>query len=937
MRHLPNPRVRALHQQLRRTPGYSLTEVLMGLAVVGGLSAAAFVYFGRTDVAAQVKDEQENINLMLDRASKAYGRVGSYEGMSAVQAIEQGWAPRDLVQGNTLRNTWGTPITLQPETVDGRPNAGMRVTYQDVTTDVCTKLAQAIASSMWDVQVDGQTVMGNQRGEIDPNTMVQRCNTSNAVDVAFIYHDGSQGFLADAGPLDLPCPAPQPRTESCPPGEQGYLQQQRDPVCDADNVWVGQAWGPWTTVTDNCDPNVDCVTAGTCPPPLIPGNLPCVVPPAQFRNAGCPAGQIGSTPQTRTATCPAPTGVYTWNPWAANGASTCAPAAGCPAPETRNAACPDLQVGTRTEQRDCEGMVGTNPQWGDWYRISDTCAPAVVDPGDPCWVTGTCAPPASCDLPDVDTRTVACAAPHTHGLQYQQRTAYCLGTGANDFEWTYWYNVNAPAPTCYTCPPDETRNVTENQVATCPAGQFGSTPQTRQQPQFRTYTCPADAGPGVAGPWTDTGSATPWTPPVTCTPCPAPSNPTETQWVAGACPAGQLGGIEVQQTRTRTQSYTCPAGSATLPAPTFGTWSAWTPTGSTRNNTCYTCPAPESQSRWVFRSSGCFTWDEEQDRTRGYTCPPAAGPATANAWTPWNPTGNIQNYTDTCGPPACGSAPSTGGPASCPVGETGVITGWNAAPHPTCWTSTNNCAPTVTPPSCGPAPASGPATCPEGETGTTSWNAAPAPTCWTEVHNCAPMGTPCVAPAPLAISRDLAPSSTSSACPAPQTGTQTTTCQRSESGSRDYSCPAPTGAYTSVDNWSGIITPHSCSTNTSGCVTAAPPVVKAHVGDLSARYYNTSSPSARRIIAFLTVGDVAGPPATFTNPGEWSVNWDVVNTGAMGGFAGSPTPSGYSIDFYCAASGATEGNWTVSADVQHLPSGTTSSFSWFVWCRRDNL
>lgn len=878
MRRLSSSRVRALHQQLRRTPGYSLTEVLMGLAVAGGLSAAVFVYFVRTDVAAEVKDEQENINLILDRASKAYGRVGSFERMSAAQAIEQGWAPRELVRGRTLRNTWGTPVVLEPETIDGRPNAGVRVTYQDVTTDVCTKLAQAIASSMWDVQVDGQTVMGNQRGEIDPNTMVRRCNTSNAVDVAFIYHDGSQGFLAEAAPLDLPCPAPQPRTESCPPGEQGYLQQQRDPVCDADNVWVGQAWGPWTTVTDHCDPNLDCVTAGTCPPPLIPGNLPCQPAPPQFRNAGCPAGQIGSTPETRTATCPAPTGVYTWNPWTSNGASTCIPAAGCPAPETRNGTCPAGLVGTRTEQRDCEGMTGTNPQWGDWYRIADTCALAAGDPGDPCWVTNTCAPPASCNLPTAETRAVACPAPQM-GVQHQERTAYCLGTGANNFEWTYWYNVATPAATCYTCPAPETatQTVPETRSVACTAGQLGSTTEGRTLTQQRTrdYTCPAAAGPAVANPWS------PW------------STTSSTTWAV-------------------------------------------------TSSTCYTCPAPETQTRWITHTQGpggCEGWDVEQERARSYTCPPAAGPAVAGAWSPWNNTGSTSGYFNTCAPPppACGSAPPTGGAASCPAGQSGTVTGWNMAPSPTCWTPVNSCSPTATPPTCGPAPAPGTASCPAGQAGTTSWNAAPAPTCWTEVHNCAPVGTPCVAPPPVAISRDLAPSSTSSACPAPQTGTQTTTCQRSEAGTRIYTCPAPTGAYTSSDTWSGTITPHSCSTNTSGCVTAAPPVVKAHVGDLSARYYNTSSPSARRIIAFLTVGDVAGPPATFTNPSEWSVSWDVVNTGAMGGFAGSPTTTGFSIDFYCAASGAIEGEWTVSADVQHLPSGTMSSFSWFVWCRRDNL
>lgn len=1002
-----------LHQQLRRHPGFSLTEVMMGLGIVTSLGAAVYWFYNSTTLNARVKQEQSHVNAMVDSANKAFGRVGSFEGMTNQRAMQEGWAPKEMIRAGALRNAWDTPVTLSAQAVNGRANAGLRLTYADLPPEACSKLATAIASSMWDVEVEGTSVMSAQRGSVEPNDVIARCAARTASDVAFVYYDGGLGTLAEAAPLTLACPPVDRRALACPAGEFGYIQQEREAVCSPTGAWDGRSWNAWSTTLDTCDPNIDCVAAGTCPGPLVPASQPCVAPSPQTRNVGCPSGQNGSAIETRTASCPSPTGAYIWSSWSAS-TNTCTPAGNCPAPESRTPGCPAGQAGAITEQRDCQDVSGGTVTWGDWYAVGNTCGAGPATPALACWETipATCPPPTSCTLPVPNpeiNNAVPCALPQL-GVDPEQRQAYCLGPTA--WEWSYWYKTPDPSDdTCYDCPPDDTENRDNPEIrvlTNCPAGQYGTANQSRLQPQSRTrtYDCPAAAGPGVAqpwSPWANSGPATPWTPALVCSPCPAPVVETEDQWVADTCPAGQLGTIEVQQRRTRTRSYNCPANTAALPAPSFTAWSAYSPTGATRNSTCYTCP-PSSSSPISRAAPNLVTpiacpagqvgdppmvdttpRTEAGTRTVTYNCPAAGGPAVANApvdtWSgvftpsgpavrsgacvppcvapapfddyacdgpytagpsgcirysremiqttsyscpaptgaystttgPWNLTGNYCDYEDNCGspPPPTPLVCSNPAPAStpaCPSGGNQSGGSWSQAPAPSCTWAYNggSCpsAPATPSPTCSnPAPSSTPS-CPSGgnESGG-SWSQAPAPSCtWTYGGGSCPPPT-CSNPAPVATpscpSGGNQTGGSWSQAPAP-------TCTWAYSGG---SCPAP----------------------------AAPPVSKGTVGSLVRTYFNTSPASARRIMAFLSVGDVAGPPASFTNPGDWGVSWNVTQEGAMGGFSGSDSGSGFSIDFYCADSGATEGEWTVSADVEHTPTGTTSSFSWFVRCQRDNL
>jgi len=318
----------------------------------------------------------------------------------------------------------------------------------------------------------------------------------------------------------------------------------------------------------------------------------------------------------------------------------------------------------------------------------------------------------------------------------RERTAVAsCPTPNGSLQWSYsgW---SAPAwtvasSTCVNCPAGSTETGTQwvGASATCAAGQYGGLSWEKQQSRTRSvsYNCPAGTATvppptyGAWSGWTDNGSTRNNT--GSCTSCPSPTNEAQTQWVGASgagCPAGTYGTTswEKQQTRNRTVSYSCPAGTATLPAPTYGAFSGWADTGATRNLStaaCTTCPAPTTQYeyQWVGTQQSCSagqyglrTWERQQVRSRSvsYSCPAGGTSPPApiyGAWTGWSDTGTTRNQAGSC--TAC-QATSTqqnyqwvGASQSCPAGQTGSWT-WQKQQVQSRTTSQNCPAGTVTAP-----------------------------------------------------------------------------------------------------------------------------------------------------------------------------------------------------------------------------------------------
>ena len=349
----------------------------------------------------------------------------------------------------------------------------------------------------------------------------------------------------------------------------------------------------------------------------------------------CPAGELGSIQRQRLWTCGTPYDPPVAGPWTET--STCAPVCEVPDPnpqtETRpGGSCPVGQLGTITESRTltytCPAPTGSPTiEHSEWAVSENTCAPICVAPA-----------------PTTTPQTLACPSGQLGQIVQEQTTTWTCPapTGSPTSTTSGWTTTsNTCAPACVAPP-----STTEPRTMECPAGQWGRIVQE----QTTTWTCPAPTGSptSTTSGWAEISN--------TCASCPAPASETEDDWElrSKACPSGQSGSHtwEERRTRSRSVSYNCPAGTASLPAPTQGSWSGWTWTGTKRGerNTCAPSCAPYSYWVWTdYRNFGetiapCPAGhvgehrryrDEGRDRKHNFTCP--NNTQATNEWTDWYP------------------------------------------------------------------------------------------------------------------------------------------------------------------------------------------------------------------------------------------------------------------------------------------------------------
>lgn len=397
----------------------------------------------------------------------------------------------------------------------------------------------------------------------------------------------------------------------------------------------------------------------------------CTVPPPQYQNVACPAGQISSVPpyspdgitQQRDGVCLSAYGPSSWTPWTTI-ANTCAPICSPPANTTesqnQSATCPAGQVtsggassftqtSTRTVTYACPAPTGGyTTTYGAWSAYSPTaatvCAPACVAPAP---TTQTQSQTTSCPAGQVTT-----AGSSTFSQSQSRSVTYTCPapTGAYTTAYGSW-SAWSPASTsvCYpACVAPATTSTTQSQTAACPSGQVttsgsGSFPQTRTA--TTTYSCPAPTGA-----YSSSTSYSAWTPTssTVCAPaCVAPASSSTTQTQTASCPSGYVttaGSSSFTQSRTATTTYSCPSPTGAYTAGT--SYTTWSPASS---SVCYpACKAPANTSTTQYQtascpsgqvtSSGSSSFTQSRTATTSYSCPaPTGSYSSSTTYSGWGP------------------------------------------------------------------------------------------------------------------------------------------------------------------------------------------------------------------------------------------------------------------------------------------------------------
>lgn len=516
------------------------------------------------------------------------------------------------------------------------------------------------------------------------------------------------------------CPATTRETQwgtttngTCAAGQYGSTNREKEQarnksyVCPANTATLPAP--TYTAWTDTGNTRVTVNNCANCPSPVVERQWV-----TSSATATCPAGQAGTIgreveqSRTKSYSCPAgtltlPSADYTAWTNTGNARATVNNCVVCPAPETEvetqwvttsASSCSAGQYGqigrqkeqrrTRIKSYSCPAGTATmpSPTYSGWSSWTDTGNVRNTTGGNTC----TACPATTTEKQWVGTANGTCAAGswgYTSREKEQQRTkSYNCPAGtvtlpsATYTAWTDTGNTRQTSASCTACPAATTETGTQWVSTTngsCSAGQWGVVGREKEQSRTRSvsYSCPAGTTSlpaptyGSWSGWTDTGNVRNKSGGSTCTACPANSTRTVTRWVAhtnGSCSAGQYGTVarEKEQRATETTSYSCPAGTTTLPNPSVSTGS-WADTGTTRNTggSCAACPGATTETQWDNRSQACpsgytgsHTWQAEQRRTKSYSCPAGTVSLPSPSYSGWADTGAKRNESNTCAP-AC--------------------------------------------------------------------------------------------------------------------------------------------------------------------------------------------------------------------------------------------------------------------------------------------
>lgn len=624
------PRPRALSSSIHRSlpgsrqQGLGMVEVILGLGILGVIGAASYTIYRESDVRNTVGDEQENIKKIAENAHRIYGSTGSYTGISIENAIQKRIVPRPMVVGEGasagIASHWGQPVLVTAANIDGVPNTGVRLTYQNTPNAICPRLVHATADVAWDIEVNGKSVYETgvsgevRRGKVDQSKLMAYCTEAQKSSLVFILNNGESGLSAQVlAPVSLPAMATPPVGGASASNSSSVLSHTPPFV---NNLGASPSFTvpftPLPTAPGTAPSWTATPVSPSAPAPFDPYVAPsgCTVPPAQTRLCdasgaeACDDGSLGVDRRNNT-------NVFN-----------------CPAGQRLNVAPYDRSVTqTRPETRKMtERRTASCPDpyapavWTAWKNTGDWSGWVADSPWSPP-INGSCVPECSApsDLKVPQSTTAACPA--------GQVTA----SGASSFTQTRMatttYSCPSPIgaytthPSTYTdylptiasvCAPAcvKPNDWTETEAGPreirtttpCPSGQLGVITESRPSSRSRliSYSCPSPQGSYVTTtpPWGDFAGVGGWSEDSrTCAPICTPYNVPQSRagnpvTQPGSCPPGQTGTVTMvsPSTQSRVVNYTCPAPTGNA-VPNDPDWGAPVATGAWTQQSASCTPA----------------------------------------------------------------------------------------------------------------------------------------------------------------------------------------------------------------------------------------------------------------------------------------------------------------------------------------------------------
>lgn len=558
------------------TSGFGLVEALIVAAAVSLLTVGVFTFYSSVSAKTKAHETTQAVLELRQSIHKAYVASANFSGVTNASVLAENLLPTGLEvtgpsSGPEFVAPYGGTVLVAAATVDGVPARGLGLTLNQVPRKLCPQIVASLAvANFQNITVNDSSVLG-ANGVLQQNLLAQLCAASGESTIALTVTDKQTDAALELGNCTAPTPSTETVVEACPAGYAGSITRKRSAACAPGSLLA--EWGPWNEI-NTCQP-------ACAPDPSSP----------QSRNSTpCPEGYLGAITEMRVSACATGqvAGAPSWSDWTVV-SNTCAPQCVAPADETKVENCPAGLIGQIYSRRSASCPQPTGGfTWGQWSEVSNTCQPACVAPADKVQTENRQASCAAGRI-TVDGST-----------QFMQsrtiKTTYTCpsqtGTPTSSESATNWFPQESTAcqNACVApAPHKETRTSTP-----CPIGQVGVIEESRTT----NYSCPALTGSPVesVSEWSVVSNSCK----NVCV-LPSPSTQTENSPPKVVylnkpivCWYGWSGSenyntlyMKRDEVRTRSRNASCSTGEVV-----WSTWSDWSEYAATSDWVVYSDPCP---------------------------------------------------------------------------------------------------------------------------------------------------------------------------------------------------------------------------------------------------------------------------------------------------------------------------------------------------------
>ena len=183
-----------------RSQGFSLIELLLVLAIIAALAVAAFIIYPRVQAGRQATFETQVLS-SAQASVKSLFTQGDFRNLTTAAALNGKFFPDSYVNGAALNNQFGgtvtagsiTDITTAPPVQAAAAAAAARpyfgITYTNVPSEVCVRLAGGAAGNFGAIVINGNVVKNAYLAAptaFDEAAAALRCNAAATVPMIFI-------------------------------------------------------------------------------------------------------------------------------------------------------------------------------------------------------------------------------------------------------------------------------------------------------------------------------------------------------------------------------------------------------------------------------------------------------------------------------------------------------------------------------------------------------------------------------------------------------------------------------------------------------------------------------------------------------------------------------------------------------------------------------